>query len=101
MHRSGGAESIRVVDYHPKAEQEIRQLAPPIRERVRRAIELLQKDPLTGKPLLGRLKGLRSRRVGEYRIVYLLEDQTQPKKLFILHVGPRGGVYPQAWRQRT
>jgi addiction module RelE/StbE family toxin len=100
MHKSGGADSsLWGVKYHPKAEKEIHQLTLPIRERVRHAIEFLQKEHLAGKPLFGRLQGYRSYRVGEYRIVYMLEEPA--KMLFILHVGPRGGAYPRARRRST
>lgn len=88
------------IEYHPKAEKEISQLGPPIRERIRRAIEQLRENPRRGKPLIGRLEGFRSRRIGDYRIVYLIEEQTDPKRILILHVGPRGGAYPQAERRR-
>ncbi|HED03784.1 MAG TPA: type II toxin-antitoxin system RelE/ParE family toxin [Candidatus Fraserbacteria bacterium] len=94
MPKSGGAEPLWEVEYHPKAEKEIRQLSSPVGRRIRQTIELLRSDPLLGKPLLGRLQGYRSRRVGEYRIVYLIEGE--PQKLFILHVGPRGGAYPRS-----
>lgn len=40
----------------------------------REAIALLERDPDAGKPLQGRLAGLRSLRIGAYRIIYQIVD---------------------------
>lgn len=97
MPKSGDVKHLWEAEYHPKAAQEIQALHGPIRERIRKAIEHLQEDPWHGKTLVGRLAGLRSRRVGDYRIVYMIEEEAH--KLFILHVGPRGGAYTKAQRR--
>jgi mRNA interferase RelE/StbE len=39
------------------------------------ALGLLERDPLTGHALRGRLTGLRSLRVGSYRIIYQLAEE--------------------------
>lgn len=99
MPKSGDAEQLWKAEYHPRAAREIQALHGPIHERIRRAIEQLQEDPQSGKALVGRLKGLYSRRVGDYRIVYMIEEKSH--KLFIVHVGPRGGAYAKAQRRRS
>jgi mRNA interferase RelE/StbE len=99
MPKSGGNKRVWQVEYHPKAEKEIHQLHSPIAERIRRAIERLQQNPYIGKSLAGRLQGHRSWRVGDYRIVYLIEDA--PKQLFVLHVGSRGSAYPKTARRKS
>lgn len=38
-------------------------------------IEEFGRNPRLGKELVGRLSGLRSRRVGMYRIIYRIEEQ--------------------------
>ncbi|MEX1139696.1 MAG: type II toxin-antitoxin system RelE/ParE family toxin [Bacteroidota bacterium] len=38
-------------------------------------IESLADEPDAGKPLLGPLKGIRSLRVGEYRILYEIDEK--------------------------
>ena len=40
----------------------------------REAIALLERDPDAGKPLQGRLAGLRSLRIGGYQIIYQVVD---------------------------
>jgi mRNA interferase RelE/StbE len=41
---------------------------------VEEALGLLERDPYVGYELLGRLRGLRSLRIGSYRIIYQLID---------------------------
>jgi mRNA interferase RelE/StbE len=41
------------------------------------ALGLLERDPYSGHALQGRLRGLRSLRVGAYRIVYQVTDAEQ------------------------
>jgi mRNA interferase RelE/StbE len=41
---------------------------------VENALEQLKRDPVAGHALRGRLRGLRSLRVGSYRIIYQLSD---------------------------
>jgi mRNA interferase RelE/StbE len=48
-------------------------------------------DPRISKPLRGNLKGLRSSRVGERRIIYTVWEQAM--LIYIVSVDPRGGVY--------
>lgn len=41
-----------------------------IADRLVYALDRLRKEPLSGKKLMGELKGLRSLRVGDYRVIY-------------------------------
>jgi len=45
-------------------------------------IRKLEKDPFLGKPLRGDLSGKRSLRVGDYRVIYTINEQ---KKVVILY----------------
>ncbi|MDR0493851.1 MAG: type II toxin-antitoxin system RelE/ParE family toxin [Nitrososphaerota archaeon] len=49
-------------------------LDKPVRVRVLRELEILEHNPLAGKALTGDLQGLRSFRVGNYRVIYQLLD---------------------------
>jgi mRNA interferase RelE/StbE len=50
------------------------------------ALGLLTRDPLAGHELRGRLRGLRSLRVGSYRIVYqVVDDGHTVRVAAILH----------------
>lgn len=53
---------------------------------VQDALGALERDPLAGHALRGRLRGLRSLRVGSYRVIYQLVDAGQTVRLAaILH----------------
>jgi mRNA interferase RelE/StbE len=46
----------------------------PLIDAAEEALALLQREPHAGYPLRGRLRGLRSLRVGAYRVIYQLSD---------------------------
>ncbi len=52
-------------------------------------LESLSDDPLAGKPLTGPLKGLRSLRVGEWRVIY----EVRKDAVVVLTVNHRREVY--------
>ena len=56
--------------------KDFEKIPPPIREIIRKAIEKkLTVDPITfGKPLKYSLKGHRRLRVGDYRIIYRIDE---------------------------
>lgn len=77
--------------YAACAAKSIRKLDPSARERVRAAIEALASEPGRGKPLQLTLKGLRSWRAGDYRIIYRThQDRIE---VLVLAVGHRRDVY--------
>jgi len=61
-----------------------------VAEAVLDALGELERDPLTGHALRGRLTGLRSYRVGVYRIIYQLRDAATVRVVGIRH---RGDAY--------
>ncbi len=56
------------------ARLELLNLDWPLSDAVEDALGLLERDPHAGHQLRGRLRGLRSLRVGSYRIVYQVTD---------------------------
>lgn len=79
------------VEYAPSAAKAIRGLDPQVRARVRAAIETLTEDPTRGKPLQLTLRGLRSWRTGDWRIVYRATQETL--EILVVAVGHRREVY--------
>jgi mRNA interferase RelE/StbE len=61
------------------------------RRRIVDAIEKLVADPLKGRPLKGRWKGLRRIRVGLYRVIYVL--RRSELTVLVLRIGHRREVY--------
>ncbi len=79
------------VSYTRSAAKAIRSLDPQVRAKVHAAIERLMEDPTRGKPLQLTLRGLRSWRTGDWRIVY---RATQEKlEILVIAVGHRRDVY--------
>ena len=57
--------------------------------RILRELKVLKKQPFTGKQLVGRLSGLMSFRIEEYRVIYQLSE----KRVIIRTVGHRRTIY--------
>jgi mRNA interferase RelE/StbE len=60
-----------------RARQQLLDLDWPLIDAVEHALKLLERDPYIGHALRGRLHGLRSLRVGTYRIIYQLANHDQ------------------------
>ena len=56
------------------AAKELQRLAKPVRERLISAIDQLAENPHVGKLLKGDFSGLRRIRVGDYRIIYEINE---------------------------
>ena len=81
------------VELSPKARAQLKDLSrdASLRRRLLNALEGLAKTPLAGKPLKGPLQGVRSYRVGTYRILYeVFRDRLV---VYVLDIRHRGDVY--------
>lgn len=65
-------------------------LGHPLADAVLDALRELELDPQIGHELRGRLRGLRSYRVGVYRIIYELRG---PKTVRVVAIRHRGQAY--------
>lgn len=83
----------RVYHADKKVGTTLERLAPPMRDRIEEAITELEKDPRPPgtRMLSGKLREAWRLRVGDYRILYDIEDQK--RQVFILDIGHRGEVY--------
>ncbi len=79
------------VKYTPTAAKAIRKLDTSTRAQVRAAIVRLIEDPTRGKPLQLTLKGLRSWRTSDWRIVYRVTEAQL--EILIVAAGHRRDVY--------
>jgi mRNA interferase RelE/StbE len=80
------AERVASVVIARRARQELLDLSWPLIDAVEDALGLLEREPLAGHGLRGRLRGLRSLRVGTYRIIYQLsEDERTVRVAAIRH----------------
>ncbi len=73
----------------------IRGLHPDLKRRIRTALDHVLADPGVGKTLRDQLAGLRSCRVGRFRIVYRVAGTV----IDIVAIGPRRTIYEETWRR--
>ena len=74
----------------------VRGLHPVLKARVKKSLGIILDDPTVGKALRDELQGLRSFRVGRFRIVYRLAKSE--KRIDIVAVGPRKKIYLETYR---
>jgi mRNA interferase RelE/StbE len=80
-----------------RARAELLALEWPLIDAVEDALGLLEREPHAGHALRGRLSGLRSLRVGSYRILYqLVEDDRTVRVASIRHRSASYGSDPRS-----
>jgi mRNA interferase RelE/StbE len=73
----------------------LRTLHPAIKKKLKAAFQAIVADPYAGKALGDELSGLRSYRVGRFRIIYRL---AQKRQIEIIVIGPRERIYEETYR---
>ena len=73
----------------------IKGLHPEIKRRVKSALKMILLDPDIGKSLKDELKGLKSYKVGRFRIIYRLSSRGT---IDIVTIGPRRIIYELTFR---
>lgn len=77
-----------------QATRHFEELPARLREPVLNALTELEIDPeAAGKPLLGRLNGLWSARVGSYRLIYSIEGSGRSPKVIVRAIKHRSIAY--------
>lgn len=83
------------IEFDADVEKDLRKLGHTAQKRILTYLKdklMHVNDPRTlGKPLSGDLSGLWRYRVGDYRILAQIEDETLI--IFVIHVGHRKNVY--------
>ena len=77
--------------FRTPAKRFLKTLDKKTQKRIISKIEKLSKNPRTGKPLTGSLKGLWRERQDNYRIIYRIKDQELI--IFVLNIGERKDIY--------
>ena len=73
----------------------IRKAHPDLKKKIRAGLEYIQKEPEAGKALKDELEGLKSARVGRFRIIYRIA----PKNIIeIVAIGPRQTIYEETFK---
>ena len=73
----------------------IENLHPEIKRKVKSALQTITSDPDAGKSLRDELSGLRSFRVGRFRIIYRVATK---RIIEIVAIGPRKTIYDETYR---
>jgi mRNA interferase RelE/StbE len=73
----------------------VRSLHPQLKRKIKAACKRIVDDPEEGKPLRANLRGLKSLRVGHFRIVYRIASE---KVVEIITIGPRRTIYEETYR---
>lgn len=73
----------------------IRNMHPHLKKKVKASLQTILSDPHSGKALKDELAGLRSFRVGQFRVIYRISDQ---KLIEIIAIGPRECIYEDTFR---
>ena len=79
------------IRFTASAAKALRKLDPEVQRRVRAALATLREQPERGKPLQLTLKGLRSWRSGDFRIVYRVDEGRI--EILVIAIGHRREVY--------
>ena len=89
--QKGNPYKLRVPD---EVAETIKGMHPQLKRKVKAALENIISDPFTGKALREELKGMRSYRVGRFRIVYRVASS---RIIEIIAVGPRKIIYEETY----
>ena len=74
-----------------QAEKFLKKLDKNTQNQILSRIEKLRFNPYLGKSLVGRLSGLRSLRIGIYRVLYIIKEMELI--VIVLKIGHRGNIY--------
>lgn len=72
-----------------RAEKTLVRLGTRYKDRLKEALRHLSEHPLSGKPLKGEFEGLRSYRLGSFRIIYRFSEDL----LEVVYLDDRKDVY--------
>lgn len=73
----------------------LRSLHPEIRRKMKAALDLIASDPAVGKSLRDELRGLKSFKIGRFRIIYKVASK---RIIEIVAIGPRRTIYEETYR---
>lgn len=87
----------RISYYHEVIDEDIPALPDTIKQRVKQAIDerLMTYPSAYGKPLRRTLSGYRKLRIGDWRLIYRVEDDT----IKIIIIGHRSKVYQSVFQR--
>ncbi|MGH2784894.1 MAG: type II toxin-antitoxin system RelE family toxin [Actinomycetota bacterium] len=83
-----------------RARRDLEAFPPSIREAIVETLTLIEAKPDTaGKQLRGRLRGLWSSRVGNYRVLYTIEGTKTKQRVIVRAIRHRAAAYRRRRRR--
>ncbi len=79
------------IEYNKEAVRNLVKISDSEKNKIFKGIETLKENPNLGKQLVGPLKGLRSLRIGNYRVIY--KKDLQIITIIILAIGHIKNIY--------
>ncbi len=81
------------VEYSVRAIKTLKRVPANLRDRIMDKIDALAKNPRAPSVHVKKLKGREGYRlrIGDWRVLYDLDDDIM--KVYVIDVGPRGGIY--------
>jgi len=73
----------------------LRSLHPEIKRKIKASLDLIASDPAAGKSLRDELRGLKSFKIGRFRIIYRVRSK---RIIEIVAIGPRRTIYEETYR---
>ena len=73
----------------------VRSLHPELKRKVKSSLQTILEQPEAGKALKDELAGLRSFRVGKFRIIYRIASRD---RIDLVALGPRVRIYEETYR---
>jgi len=91
--------SFEIVYHEDVIEKDIPKLSKTDKYRIRKAIEdkLMLSPDVFGKPLRRSLKGYKKLRVGDYRVIFLIENKT----IKIFYIAHRSVIYKKVSKRNV
>ncbi len=83
------------LNVHEEVAGIIRSLHPELKRKVKSSLQIILDQPEVGKALKDELVGLRSFRVGKFRIIYRMSSKRQ---IDLVALGPRVRIYEETYR---
>lgn len=79
------------IEYNKEAVRNLEKISTSEKNKLFKGIEILKENPDLGKQLVGPLKGLRSLRIGNYRVIY--KKELQIITIIVIAIGHRKNIY--------
>lgn len=86
-----GADMRMQIKATPRFIKSLDKLDAVVKRRILDKTSLLAEDPYEGKMLRGELRGLFSLRIGDYRVIYWIDEKEST--VWLVDVGPRKRIY--------